>query len=103
MADLDLAPGTVARAYRELGAAGLIRCRRAAGTRVAALLSEPYAHDSRQLDTLARDFTYAPRAPGADTEDILIAVRNALKARQCCRWLEVCWSVGEGHWRAVRV
>ncbi|MGW1362180.1 GntR family transcriptional regulator [Streptomyces chartreusis] len=36
-ADLDLAPGTVARAYRELEVAGLVCTRRGAGTRVAAL------------------------------------------------------------------
>lgn len=77
-ADLDLAPGTVARAYRELEAAELIRTRRGAGTRVAALPSEPYAHNAHQLGTLARDFTAAARALGADTEDILTAVRNAL-------------------------
>ncbi|MDC0765688.1 GntR family transcriptional regulator [Streptomyces sp. HD] len=77
-ADLGLAPGTVARAYRELEAAELIRTRRGAGTRVAALPSEPYAHDADQLTTLARDFTSAARALGAGTEDILTAVRDAL-------------------------
>lgn len=76
--DLGLAPGTVARAYRALEAAELIRTRRGAGTRVAALPSEPYAHDADQLTTLARDFTSAARALGADTEDILTAVRDAL-------------------------
>ncbi|SEB61955.1 DNA-binding transcriptional regulator YhcF, GntR family [Streptomyces sp. KS_5] len=79
-ADLDLAPGTVARAYRELEAAELIRTRRGAGTRVAALSSEPHAHDAHQLGTLARDFTSAARALGADTQDILTAVRNALNS-----------------------
>jgi GntR family transcriptional regulator len=77
-ADLGLAPGTVARAYRELEAAELIRTRRGAGTRVAALPSEPQAHDVTQLATLARDFTSAARALGAHTEDILTAVRDAL-------------------------
>ncbi|WSX33929.1 GntR family transcriptional regulator (plasmid) [Streptomyces sp. NBC_00984] len=77
-ADLGLAPGTVARAYRELEAAELIRTRRGAGTRVAALPSEPHLHDAEQLITLARDFTSAARALGADTEDILTAVRDAL-------------------------
>ena len=77
-ADLGLAPGTVARAYRELEAAELIRTRRGAGTRVAALPSEPHTHDADQLTTLARDFTSAARALGADTEDILTAVRDAL-------------------------
>jgi DNA-binding transcriptional regulator YhcF (GntR family) len=76
--DLGLAPGTVARAYRELEAAELIRTRRGAGTRVAALPAEPPAHDADQLTTLARDFTSAARALGAATEDILTAVRDAL-------------------------
>ncbi|MGW6735882.1 GntR family transcriptional regulator [Streptomyces sp. NPDC055013] len=79
-ADLGLAPGTVARAYRELEAAELIRTRRGAGTRVAALPSGPRVHDAPQLGTLARDFTSAARALGADTEDILTAVRNALNS-----------------------
>ncbi|MFE5482941.1 GntR family transcriptional regulator [Streptomyces sp. NPDC056527] len=77
-ADLGLAPGTVARAYRELEAAELIRTRRGAGTRVAALPSEPHTHDVGQLITLARDFTSAARALGAGKEDILTAVRDAL-------------------------
>jgi DNA-binding transcriptional regulator YhcF (GntR family) len=78
--DLGLAPGTVARAYRELEAAELIRTRRGAGTRVAALPSEPHAHNAHQLATLARDFTSAARALGAGTEDILTAVRDALNS-----------------------
>ncbi|AWE48373.1 GntR family transcriptional regulator [Streptomyces nigra] len=76
--DLGLAPGTVARAYRELEAAQLIRTRRGAGTRVAPLPDAPHGHDVHQLSTLARDFTAAARALGAGTEDILTAVRNAL-------------------------
>ena len=58
--------------------AALIRTRRGAGTRVAALPSGPHAHDADQLVTLARDFSSAARALGADTEDILTAVRDAL-------------------------
>ncbi|MEV8092283.1 GntR family transcriptional regulator [Streptomyces nigra] len=76
--DLGLAPGTVARAYRELEAAQLIRTRRGAGTRVAPLPDAPHGHDVHQLSTLARDFTSAARALGAGTEDILTAVRKAL-------------------------
>ncbi|MFG1666969.1 GntR family transcriptional regulator [Streptomyces sp. Y7] len=79
-ADLGLAPGTVARAYRELEAAELIRTRRGAGTRVAGLPSGPHAHDAHRLGTLARDFTSAARALGAGTEDILAAVRDALNS-----------------------
>ncbi|BBC35708.1 hypothetical protein SGFS_070020 [Streptomyces graminofaciens] len=83
-ADLGLAPGTVARAYRELEAAELIRTRRGAGTRVAALPSDPKGHDPVQLATLARDFTSAARALGVGTEAILAAVHEALapEARQ---------------------
>jgi DNA-binding transcriptional regulator YhcF (GntR family) len=77
-ADLGLAPGTVARAYRELEAARLIRTRRGAGTRVATPPSEPTHPSPDQLATLARDFTSAARALGADTEAILTAVREAL-------------------------
>ncbi|MGW2044252.1 GntR family transcriptional regulator [Streptomyces sp. NPDC001858] len=80
-ADLGLAPGTVARAYRELEAAELIRTRRGAGTRVAALPAEPQHPDAGRLTTLARDFTSAARALGADTETILDAVRKALEQR----------------------
>ncbi|MFI7407521.1 GntR family transcriptional regulator [Streptomyces sp. NPDC049627] len=76
--DLGLAPGTVARAYRELEAAKLIRTRRGAGTRVATAPSEPPRPAPDQLATLARDFTSAARALGADTEAILTAVREAL-------------------------
>jgi GntR family transcriptional regulator len=78
-ADLGLAPGTVARAYRELEAAELIRTRRGAGTRVAALPSGPKQLDPERLAMLARDFTTAARALGADTEAILTAVHKALE------------------------
>ncbi|MET8228199.1 GntR family transcriptional regulator [Streptomyces sp. NPDC005301] len=76
--DLGLAPGTVARAYRELEAAELIRTRRGAGSRVAAPPAGPASPYAAQLATLARDFTSAARALGADTETILTAVRVAL-------------------------
>ncbi|MFD7389245.1 GntR family transcriptional regulator [Streptomyces sp. NPDC059852] len=78
--DLGLAPGTVARAYRELEAARLIRTRRGAGTRVAELPAA-HGHDAHQLSTLARDFTSAARALGAGTEDILTAVHHALDSQ----------------------
>lgn len=76
--DLGLAPGTVARAYRELEAAELIRTRRGAGTRVAAPPSDAAHPDPDQLATLARDFTSAARALGAGDEAILTALRKAL-------------------------
>ena len=77
-ADLGLAPGTVARAYRELEAAELIRTRRGAGSRVAGPPSDATHPDPDQLATLARDFTSAARALGADDEAILTALRKAL-------------------------
>ncbi|AZQ36980.1 GntR family transcriptional regulator [Streptomyces cyaneochromogenes] len=76
--DLGLAPGTVARAYRELEAAELIRTRRGAGSRVAAPPAGPTRPYASQLATLARDFTSSARALGADTEAIMAAVRDAL-------------------------
>ncbi|MEU8781982.1 GntR family transcriptional regulator [Streptomyces sp. NPDC048637] len=76
--DLGLAPGTVARAYRELETAKLIRTRRGAGTRVAAPPPARKHPDPAQLDKLADDFTAAARALGADPEAILTAVRKAL-------------------------
>jgi len=79
-ADLGLAPGTVARAYRELETAELIRTRRGAGSRVAPPPSPPKHPDPIQLATLAGDFTAAARALGADAEAVLAAVRKALHA-----------------------
>ncbi|MFI9171711.1 GntR family transcriptional regulator [Streptomyces lincolnensis] len=77
-ADLGLSPGTVARAYRELEAAELIRTRRGAGTRVAALPAGPTRADPARLAALARDFATEARALGAGPEEILAAVREAL-------------------------
>ncbi|MFJ5925813.1 GntR family transcriptional regulator [Kitasatospora sp. NPDC092948] len=77
-ADLGLAPGTVARAYRELEAAELIRTRRGAGTRVAAPPAGPKHAPTDQLASLAADFTAAARALGADAEAVLTAVHDAL-------------------------
>ncbi|MEW1753661.1 GntR family transcriptional regulator [Streptomyces angustmyceticus] len=76
--DLGLAPGTVARAYRELETAHLIRTRRGAGTRVAAPPPAPKHLDPARLAALAQDFTATARALGADTEAILTAVHQAL-------------------------
>ncbi|WLW53991.1 GntR family transcriptional regulator [Streptomyces sp. YU58] len=77
-ADLGLSPGTVARAYRELEAAELIRTRRGAGTRVAALPADPEPADPARLAALTGDFTAAARALGATSDEILAAVREAL-------------------------
>lgn len=72
--DLALAPGTIARAYRELEHAGLVRTGRARGTVVA----ETTAVDpGAVLRGLARDYAEAARSLGADAETAAAAVRAA--------------------------
>ncbi|MES5824472.1 GntR family transcriptional regulator [Streptomyces sp. RG80] len=79
-ADLGLAPGTVARAYRELEAAALIRTRRGAGSRVAPLPTElRQGPDPAELAELARGFVAAARAAGAGDAAVTAAVAEALR------------------------
>jgi GntR family transcriptional regulator len=77
--DLGLAVGTVARTYRELEAAGLIRSRRGGGTRVATtaptLSVERRAH---LLGQHASAYVQQARRLGADPADIAFAVQHAL-------------------------
>lgn len=78
--DLGLAPGTVARAYRELEAAALIRTRRGAGTRVAPLPAElRQGPDPAELAALAQGFVAAARAAGAGDAAVVTAVAEALR------------------------
>ncbi|MFE0513261.1 GntR family transcriptional regulator [Streptomyces sp. NPDC058964] len=79
-ADLGLAAGTVARAYRELESAALIRTRRGAGTRVAPLPVPARRPDPAELAALAGRFVAEARAMGADEEEVVAAVRGALRA-----------------------
>lgn len=78
-ADLGLAAGTVARAYRELEAASLIVTRRGAGTRVAPLPPGARPRDMAELAEVTRDFVAWTRALGFGGEEVLAAVREALK------------------------
>ncbi|MGA5036243.1 GntR family transcriptional regulator [Streptomyces capoamus] len=78
-ADLGLAAGTVARAYRELETASLIRTRRGAGTRVAAPPTGTHRADPAELAALAATFVSQARALGATEEEALGAVRGALR------------------------
>lgn len=77
--DLGLAVGTVARAYRELEAAGLVTARRGGGTRVADAPPAPAAGQVEQalLDHAAHYVRHA-RHLGVDAERIVRAVRAAL-------------------------
>ncbi|WP_338090483.1 GntR family transcriptional regulator [Planosporangium thailandense] len=79
-ADLGLANGTVARAYQELEAAGLVVTKRAAGTRVAPLADASPDVRAEALTARAREYVLAGRLLGAtDTEltDALIAALGA--------------------------
>jgi GntR family transcriptional regulator len=78
--DLGLAVGTVARAYRELEAAGLVVSRRGGGTRVADRPARPAA-DPSALRRAAAEYVDRARAAGADRGSILAALQQALDGR----------------------
>jgi DNA-binding transcriptional regulator YhcF (GntR family) len=78
-ADLGLAVGTVARAYRELESAGLVSSRRGGGTRVSATApSLSSSERQRLLHDLARAFVQQAALLGADEQQILGAISRAL-------------------------
>lgn len=70
--DLRIAPGTVARAYKELEGDGIIVASRGGGTRVL----PGQAVDGALAEAAAR-FAVEVRAAGADLEDALAALRAA--------------------------
>jgi DNA-binding transcriptional regulator YhcF (GntR family) len=72
--DLGLAAGTVARVYRELEAAGVLRTARRAGTVVAAVPAQPVADP---LGDLAADYAARAAALGADPRTAADAVLAA--------------------------
>lgn len=78
-ADLALAPGTVARTYRELESAGLVDTRRGAGT-IVRTSAKPMSAQQRQrrLADLASDFVGQARLMGVTDEAIEAAVRDGL-------------------------
>ena len=78
-ADLALATGTVARAYRELESEGLVRTARGAGTRVTAPQHALTAAQRRaRLADLARTYVEGARLLGADDETLARALDEAL-------------------------
>ena len=79
-ADLDLAVNTVARAYRELEAAGLVVTRRRAGTSVTFDLPTGSAPAGPDLQRAAAAFVTAARRSGATEAQIRLAVDRALQA-----------------------
>lgn len=66
--DLGLATGTVARAYRELEAAGLVVTRRGGGTRVAQRPSASTVAAAALLQEAACEYLARARALGADPD-----------------------------------
>ncbi|GHE12231.1 GntR family transcriptional regulator [Streptomyces alanosinicus] len=81
-ADLGLAAGTVARAYRELEAASLVRTRRGAGTRAAPPPPGAERRERAELASGTRDFVAWAMSLGFGDEEVLKAVRQALRERE---------------------
>lgn len=76
--DLRLAPNTVAKAYRELEAAGLLVARGRHGTFVADRLPERPATAEALLDAAAAAYAARARQLGASTQETVRAVREAM-------------------------
>lgn len=76
--DLGLASGTVARAYRELEAAGWVTTARARGTVVTIPPGRP--DPAALLRTAAVDFAAQAHDLGASLDDALDAVRSAYRS-----------------------
>lgn len=68
-ADLDLAPGTVARAYRELDGAGLVTGRGRSGTKVAPHGALGAKEIDRRLTQAARKYLNLAKALGVSAEE----------------------------------
>lgn len=77
-ADLGLAPGTVARVYRELEGEGLVRSRVRHGTVVAEAARLPGRELRAQLHEAARSYAVHARRLGAADGEALAAVREEL-------------------------
>lgn len=79
--DLDLATGTVARAYRQLEREGLVHTARGAGTRVAAPSSALSKKErNTRLTDLARAHVEGARLLGAQDDQIRAALDAALQS-----------------------
>jgi GntR family transcriptional regulator len=78
--DLGLAAGTVARVYRELETAGVLRTARRAGTVVAAVPPAPAAAEPDPLAGLAAEYASRAAALGADARTAADAVLAAWPA-----------------------
>jgi GntR family transcriptional regulator len=77
--DLELAVGTVARAYTELEAAGLVQTRRGGGTVVAPRPSLSTEEQQERLAASARQYVIDARRLGVADSEALDAVERAQK------------------------
>lgn len=82
-ADLGIAAGTVARAYRELESAGRVATRRRVGTVVTAPTRTP-----GRTEEIARELVTTARSEGISGPDLLDLVRSALLAPPTARAAE---------------
>ena len=79
--DLALAPGTVARAYKELERDGIVVSKRRKGTMVSETPPKVPTREIREeLDAAVERFALAVRQLGADHEDAIGRVRRLLSA-----------------------
>jgi DNA-binding transcriptional regulator YhcF (GntR family) len=78
-AELDLAPGTIARTYRELERDGVVQGRGRRGTFVVDEPpdSEPLAERRRRLAEAATTFAFSARQLGSSADAAVDAVRAA--------------------------
>jgi GntR family transcriptional regulator len=79
--DLGLAVGTVARAYRELEAAGLVVGSRGGGTRVASTVPPPTQQLPEALDRLVEVLVDEAALLGASAEQLRKALDRVLSGR----------------------
>jgi DNA-binding transcriptional regulator YhcF (GntR family) len=80
-ADLGLAVGTVARTYRELETAGLVRSRRGGGTRVQDVgARQSPGQIAEALRRYAEGFVQQARLLGAGDDDVRTAITAALQS-----------------------
>jgi GntR family transcriptional regulator len=76
--DLSLAPGTVARAYRELEAEGFVVSKRRSGTIVADQhLARVTSVDASEVDSAIGDFVRRLRQLGVSVDDVMEQLRAA--------------------------
>lgn len=72
-ADLGLAPGTVARAYRELESAGVVVSRVRHGTTIARATSPPKSEVRARVTDAARAYAVAVRSLGVTRDEAIAA------------------------------